>query len=46
VRVPEEAENLEHIFLFNSLEGNSAGRETFNVIYYIFQCTKDQVAVV
>jgi hypothetical protein len=36
MRVPEEVENLKHILLFKSLKGNAAGRETFNVIYYIF----------
>ena len=46
VRAPDEVENLEHNLLFKFLKGNAAGRETFNVIYYIFQCTKDQVAVV
>jgi len=40
MRVPEEVENLKHILLFKSLKGNAAGRETFNVIYYMFSVHK------
>jgi hypothetical protein len=45
VRVPEEVEK-EHTLLFKSLRGNAAEISTFNITYYILQCTKDQVAVV